>query len=137
MTLTGKQRRALRALGHHLDPLILVGKEGVTASLTAAVEQALEDHELIKLKVGENSPLDRHEVSEMLAESTGAEIAQVLGRTILLFRRNPEKPQVEVPGLPMPKPAPAEKEASGKPAARKPAAKKAGARKPAARPPRD
>lgn len=121
MPLTGKQRRALRALGHHLEPTVLVGKEGVSEGLRAAVEQALVDHELIKVKVGEGSPLDRHEVAEALAEATGAEVAQVLGRTLLLFKRNTEKPQIEVPGMPLPP----------KPKASPPATK--GPRKPAAR----
>lgn len=140
MPLTGKQRRALRALGHHLDPVVALGKEGLTDALVAAVEQALLDHELIKLKVGESSPVDRHEAAEALAEKTGAEVAQVLGRTFLLFRRNPEDPKVEVPDLPMPpKPEKARKrpeaarskEGSAKtPAAKRPAGKKpAGARR--------
>jgi RNA-binding protein len=103
LSLNGKQRRALRALGHHLDPVVNVGKEGVSESLLAALEQALDDHELIKVKVGESSPLDRHEAAEALSSATHSEVAQILGRTILLFRRNPEKPRIEVPGMPMPK----------------------------------
>jgi RNA-binding protein len=130
VALTGKQRRALRALGHHLDPVVALGKEGVTDALIAAVEQALNDHELIKLKVGESSPLDRHEAAEALSEATGAEVAQVLGRTILLFRRNPEDPKVEVPDMPMP---PRPEKAQKRPVAAK--AKSGSAKKPAARKP--
>ena len=53
MPLTGKQRRALRALGHHLEPVVIIGQSGVTEGIIAAVEQALKDHELIKVKINE------------------------------------------------------------------------------------
>lgn len=89
MGLNGKQRRKLRALGHHLEPVVMVGQSGVTEGVIAATEQALEDHELIKVKVGEG-PEDRHEAAERLAEATKSEVAQVLGRTVLLFRKRKE-----------------------------------------------
>lgn len=104
MTLNGKQRRALRALGHHLDPVVIVGKEGVSEGLIDAAAQALRDHELIKVKVGEASPVDRHEAAEALSLATQSEVAQVLGRTLLLFRRNEDDPKLDVPGLPKPQP---------------------------------
>jgi RNA-binding protein len=110
VTLNGKQRRALRALGHHLDPVVIVGKEGVSEGLIDAASQALVDHELIKVKVSEGSPMDRHEAAEALAEATKSEVAQVLGRTLLLFRRNEDDPKLDVPGLP--KPPPKEKPSS-------------------------
>lgn len=89
MGLNGKQRRKLRALGHHLEPVVLVGQSGVTEGVIAATDQALEDHELIKVKVGEG-PEDRHETADRLAEATKSEVAQVLGRTVLLFRKRKE-----------------------------------------------
>ncbi len=113
MSLNGKQRRALRALGHHLDPVIQVGKDGVTEALVQATAQALEDHELIKVKVGDSSPQDRHEAAEALEQGTGGEVAQVLGRTILLFKRREKEPEIALPGLPLPpKPAKAPEPAS-------------------------
>lgn len=89
MGLNGKQRRKLRALGHHLEPVVMVGQSGITGGVIAATEQALEDHELIKVKVGEG-PEDRHEAADRLAEATKSEVAQVLGRTVLLFRKRKE-----------------------------------------------
>lgn len=89
MSLDGKNRRKLRALGHHLEPVVIIGHQGLTEAITAAVEQALYDHELIKIKVNEG-PADRHEAADELAKQTGAEIAQVLGRTILLFKQREE-----------------------------------------------
>jgi RNA-binding protein len=95
--LNGKQRRYLRGLGHDLKPIVLVGKDGIDDGLVAAVDQALTDHELIKLKVGESANLDRHDAAEALAHKTRSEIAQVLGNTVLLYRAHPEDPAIELP----------------------------------------
>lgn len=94
MQLTGKQRRQLRSLGHHLEPVVLVGQAGVTEAVVAAVEQALHDHELIKVKVNEG-PETRQEAAEHLAQATGAELVQLLGRTVLLFKRRAEESAFE------------------------------------------
>lgn len=93
MTLTGKQRRRLRALGHHLSPVVQVGNQGVSAGVISATEQALFDHELIKVKVGDG-PEETDEAAEKLAEATGSEIAQVLGHTVLLYKERPEDPKI-------------------------------------------
>ncbi len=94
MTLNGKQRRKLRALGHHLQPTVQVGHQGVTDGVITATEQALFDHELIKVKLGEGVE-DRHEAAQQLALATGSELAQVLGRTVLLFKKRDEKSKFE------------------------------------------
>jgi RNA-binding protein len=95
--LTGKQRRHLRALGHHLDAVVQIGHEGVTDAVVAHAGEQLRRHELIKVRVLESSPLDRREASEELSARTGAALAQVLGRTFLLYKRDPEKPRIELP----------------------------------------
>jgi RNA-binding protein len=87
--LTGKQRRALRAKGHHLDPIVIVGQSGVTEGVLGAVTQALEDHELIKVKIHEG-PETRQEAAAKMAEGTGSELVQLLGRTALLFKKRKE-----------------------------------------------
>lgn len=97
MALTGKERRFLRGLGHHLTPVVMIGKDGISDALIVAANQALDDHELIKIKVGEGSPLDRFEASEALAEATHAEIAQILGRTALLYRPDSKHPRIQLP----------------------------------------
>jgi RNA-binding protein len=89
LALTGKQRRKLRAHGHHLNPVVMVGHDGITPGVVGAVTQALADHELIKVKVGEG-PEERHDAAEKLAAETGSEVAQVLGNTILLFKKREE-----------------------------------------------
>ncbi len=95
--LTGKQRRYLRGLGHHLAPVVQIGKDGHTEGVTAALAAALEDHELIKVKIGENVDEDRRELGEALAAATGADLVQVLGRTLLLYRAREEEPEIKLP----------------------------------------
>ncbi|PNU19069.1 ribosome assembly RNA-binding protein YhbY [Geothermobacter hydrogeniphilus] len=95
-TLTGKQRRFLRGLGHHLQPVVMIGKDELTAALEASVDEALTAHELIKLKLQEGCLLDRKEVAERLASRTSSAVAQILGRTILLYRPADE-PTITLP----------------------------------------
>lgn len=94
--LTGKQKRFLRGLGHGLKPVLLIGKNELDEGLIREADAALAHHELIKVKVLENCLLDRHEAAEELAAATGAEVAQVLGRTFLLYRRA-ETPVISLP----------------------------------------
>ncbi|XXY49819.1 ribosome assembly RNA-binding protein YhbY [Sorangium sp. So ce269] len=97
MDLTGKQRRHLRALGHHLDPVVQLGKAGLTDGVVAAVEAAVERHELVKVRLGTECPDDLGDVAEALSERLRAEVAQTLGRTILLYRRHPKEPKIKLP----------------------------------------
>lgn len=94
---SGPLRRALRAAGHHLSPVVQVGKEGVTGPVLRQLERALLDHELVKVKIGSESPEDRFEAARALLEglSEGAKLAQILGRTVLVYRRHPKKPRFE------------------------------------------
>lgn len=84
--LTGKQKRHLRALGHKLKPLIQIGKKEIEDALIAEANAALDHHELIKVKLLESCMLDKHEASDTLAGACQAEIAQILGKTFLLYR---------------------------------------------------
>lgn len=97
MELSGKQKRYLRGLGHHLKPVVMVGKEEVNSAVVATTEEALEQHELIKVKLQEGCISDRKSVAAELSEQTGAAVAQVMGRTILLYRPARE-PQITLPG---------------------------------------
>lgn len=95
--LSGQALRHLRALGHALDPVIAVGKNGITDSLVKETERALLQHELIKVRVQGEAPVDRKEAAEELAEQTKSALAQVLGRTFLLYKRHPKKPKIVLP----------------------------------------
>ena len=94
MPLTGKQRRALRAMGHHMEPVVFVGQSGVTEAVIGALTQALNDHELIKVKINEG-PETRQEAAARMAEGAGAELVQLLGRTALLFKKRQEDSEFE------------------------------------------
>jgi RNA-binding protein len=90
-----KLRKALRAAGHHLSPVVQVGKEGVSAAVLAQLDAQLAAHELVKVRVGTESPEDRFEAAERLGAAAGAQIAQILGRTVLVYRRDPRKSRYE------------------------------------------
>lgn len=90
MALRGKQVRYLRGLGNRLRAVVTVGKSGLSDATVASVEAALEDHELVKVKLLESVDEDRKVLGPALAERTGAELVQILGRTILLYRARPE-----------------------------------------------
>lgn len=93
---TGPAKRSLRALGHGLDPVLAIGKDGLTDGVIAACAEALLAHELIKVRVLAEAPVDRKEVAAELAEKTTSTLAQVLGRTFLLYKRHPKKPRVRI-----------------------------------------
>lgn len=90
-----KLRKTLRAAGHHLEPVVQVGKEGVSEAVLRQLDAQLLAHELVKVKVGGESPEDRFEAAARLGEGAGAQIAQILGRTVLVYRKHPEKPKFE------------------------------------------
>ena len=97
MTLTGKQRRFLRAKGHHLTPVLQIGKNGISEGFLSAVDQALLDHELIKIRIGQNALVERQEAAERIATATDSEVAQMVGSVLLLYRRHPEEPVIVLP----------------------------------------
>ena len=89
--LTGKQVRYLKGLGHHLKPLVMLGRDGLSKNVITAANAVLAAHELIKVKVGNGCPMDRREAADAAADKTGSEIVQILGKTFLLFRVNPDR----------------------------------------------
>ncbi len=96
MEISGKQKRFLRGLGHHLKPVVMIGKDEINQTLIDATEEALELHELIKLKLQEGCLSDRKSVAAELARQTGSAIAQILGHTFLLYRPAKE-PKIKLP----------------------------------------
>ena len=90
--LNSRQRKYLRGLGHHLNHNVLVGREGITANLINSCGDSLKAHELIKIKLGRNCPQPKEEAAEQLSRQTGSHLIQLIGRTVLLYRSNPELP---------------------------------------------
>lgn len=95
--LTGKQKRYLRALAHHLQPVMQIGKSGLTGGVLQQVDLELETKELVKVSVLETSPVSRDEIAHMVVEETGAEWVQSMGRTIVFYRKSAENPEIELP----------------------------------------
>ena len=92
---SGKLRRELRGHGHHLSPIVQIGKGGVSPAVLKQVEQALADHELVKVRVDADSPDDRFAAADELSGLPGANVVQIVGRAILLYKRHPQKPRYE------------------------------------------
>ncbi len=89
--MTGKERAAFRAQANHLEPLFQVGKGGMSEALIKQTDDALRARELIKVKVLlESSPITPRETADELAAATGAEVIQVIGGVIVLYRESPE-----------------------------------------------
>jgi RNA-binding protein len=83
--LTGKQKRYLRALGHHLEPVLLLGAKGVGEGVVRELAESLAVHELVKVRLGQGCDVDRKEAAAALSAATDAEVAQILGKTILFY----------------------------------------------------
>lgn len=97
MKLSKSQIRHLRGLAHSLKPVVMIGQHGLRESVLEELGVALDHHELIKVKVSVGDREERDTVIEMVLEQTGAELVQRIGNMAVLFRRNPEKPKVELP----------------------------------------
>ena len=89
--LTGRQLRYLRGLGHHLKPLVMLGREGITDNVIKAAEAVLNAHELVKVKIGNGCTLERKEAADATAVRTRSEVIQILGKTFLVYRENPDR----------------------------------------------
>lgn len=87
--LTSQQRKQLRSLAHHLDPLILVGKQGCTHALVRATGEALDDHELVKVKFNDFKD-QKGEIIEELLRRTGGELVGAIGHVVILYREQPD-----------------------------------------------
>ncbi len=96
--LSSRQRAHLRRLAHKLKPVVLVGSEGVTDRVVRSVEEAFHTRELLKVKALEGAPEPIRSVAEALREALpGAEVVQTIGRTAVLYRADPEAPEIELP----------------------------------------
>jgi len=97
MTLTEKQRRHLRGLGHALKPIVAISRGGASESVIAETERALHDHELIKVRATGMEREVRDQTLDVLATRTKSEIVGRIGHVAILYRRNAEKPRILLP----------------------------------------
>lgn len=94
--MTGKQRAKLRAMANTLDPIIFIGKEGISDATISEVYDALEARELIKGSVQQGAPLDAREALTELCERTGAEPIQFIGRRFVMYRQSRKNPRIDL-----------------------------------------
>ena len=92
--ISSKQRSFLRGLANPLEPIFQVGRGGLGENMIQAVSDALDARELIKIRVLKNSAEDARTVASELAEATNADVIQVIGQNIILYRRNAEEPKI-------------------------------------------
>ena len=93
-SLDAKARKKLKALGHHQDPVVMVGQKGISPNLLENVEGALLAHELIKIKVHDAEMIPQ--VAEAIASSSGASLVQQIGKILLFYRAHPETPSISL-----------------------------------------
>ena len=98
--LTGKQKKFLKGLAHDLAAIIQVGKEGLSPALIEATNEELDRRELIKVKLGKNSGVEKDQGGAALSEATGSNLVQIIGKTLVLYRANPKRKKEERIRLP-------------------------------------
>jgi RNA-binding protein len=118
---SSKLRQSLRGHGHKLSPIVHIGKGGLSPAVVKQVEQALADHELVKMKVDADSPDDRFAVAESVGALTDVSVVQIVGRAILIYKPHPRRlryeggpPEVTAAKPPAKAPAKAPAKGSGK-----------------------
>jgi len=94
MTLNPTQKKRLRALAHHLKPLVTVAGKGLSDSVVAEIERALNDHELVKIKLRAER-VERKTWQNAIAERCQAELVQSIGQVACFYRRNPDNPTID------------------------------------------
>lgn len=95
--MTSKQRAYLKGLASTLDSLFQIGKSSVTPEITAAIEEAFNNRELIKITILKNCLDDPRGIAQMLSERTHSQVVQVIGRKIILYKPDKKKSKILLP----------------------------------------
>jgi putative YhbY family RNA-binding protein len=88
--LSPTRRRELKARAHALDPVVLIGGDGLTSAVVAEIDRSLKSHELIKIRVNADRP-GREAILGEICARTGAQAVQHIGRILVIFRENPDR----------------------------------------------
>ena len=94
---TSKQRAYLMSLASNLNPIFQIGKSSLTPELTEAIGEAFNNRELIKIAVLKNCFDDPREIAQIVAERTHSQVIQVIGKKIVLYKPDKDKPQIQLP----------------------------------------
>ena len=97
MKLTSKQRAHLKGLAMNIDPIFQVGKSSITPEYVEAIREAFNTRELIKISVLKNCLDDPKEIAQVVAERTGSIVVQVIGKKIVLYKPDKDKPKIVLP----------------------------------------
>lgn len=97
MKLTSKQRAYLKGLASNIDSIFQVGKSSLTPEVTAAISEAFNNRELIKISVLKNCMDDPREIAEVLAERTHSTVVHVIGKKIVLYKPDRDNPKIVLP----------------------------------------
>ncbi len=89
--LTTRQKQYLKGLAHPLNPLVQIGKEELSPGVVETIKNELMNHELIKVKIGNNCGLEKHSTSIAIADQTASALVQLIGKTIILYKPNPKR----------------------------------------------
>ncbi|MCR5254386.1 MAG: ribosome assembly RNA-binding protein YhbY [Acetatifactor sp.] len=95
--MTSKQRSYLKGLASTLDPVFQIGKSSVTPQITEAIGECFNNNELIKLAVLKNCADDPREIAEVIADRTHSTVVHVIGKKIVLYKPDKDKPKIELP----------------------------------------
>ncbi len=96
MSLSNAQRRYLRGLTHGISPVVMIGEKGLSETVLAAIEEALDRHELVKIRLRTDRDT-RRALTEEIAERFGAERVHAIGQVASFYRRNPKRQVIELP----------------------------------------
>lgn len=95
--MTSKQRSYLKGLAMNIDPVFQIGKSGLTPEVSEAVRETFNTRELVKITVLKNCLEDPRQMAQMLADRTGAQVVQVIGKKIVLYKENKDHKKIELP----------------------------------------
>lgn len=95
--MTSKQRAYLMSLASNLQPIFQIGKASLTPEITEAISESFNKKELIKIAVLKNCFDDPKEIAQILAERTHSQVVQVIGKKIVLYKPDKDKPKIELP----------------------------------------
>lgn len=95
--MTSKQRAYLKGLAMNIDPVLNIGKNSVTPEMITSVTEAIDKRELIKIGVLKNCLDDSKEIANVIAERSNSQVVQVIGKKIVLYKRNKKNPKIELP----------------------------------------